>query len=204
MSQCAANVADNWRRRPAHGGLSASKIGAALGDDSLVEYVAGLLVDAPDKEESGETIVDFLQSAGSLDEEAAREASEQLFTALQSAGFGTAKAGENDDNNNDDGGKSDASTSLLTKKVVMAAQDETSAWASGNAAGGGKSVLEAGLAAEKEQQSAMVVDAWGAGDPLRATNQRAEGCSGAKKVVAGDANGGRSKRFGGADRARIV
>ena len=112
--------------------LVRSKIGAALGDDSLVEYVAGLLVDAPDKEESGETIVDFLQSAGSLDEEAAREASEQLFTALQSAGFGTADRG----NDNNDGGSDASSTSLLTKKVIMAAQDETLAWASGNAAGG--------------------------------------------------------------------
>merc|ERR1712185_176189 len=68
--------------------LVASQIGEALGDDSLVEYVAGLLADAPDEEESSEAVADFLQSAGELDEAAAQEACAGLFKALRAAGFG--------------------------------------------------------------------------------------------------------------------
>jgi energy-coupling factor transporter ATP-binding protein EcfA2 len=161
--------------------LVASQIGEALGDDSLVEYVAGLLADAPDEEESSEAVADFLQSAGELDEAAAQEACAGLFKALRAAGFG-APVGDEAGGSGGGGvaaaagpgsvGEEPATTALLTKKVVMGAGDATAAWASGNAAGGGKSLMEQGLAAAKESQS-IVVDAWGGGDPLRAQNQRA-------------------------------
>jgi hypothetical protein len=69
-----------------------AEIGSALGDESLVEYVSGMLAEAPDEKESSDSVRDFLSSVG-LDEGEATKATGKLFAALRAAGFGTASDG---------------------------------------------------------------------------------------------------------------
>jgi hypothetical protein len=72
--------------------IIAAEIGAELGDESLVEYLSGMLAEAPNESESGDSVKDFLSSVG-LEERDAMAASAKLFAALRAAGFGTIMEG---------------------------------------------------------------------------------------------------------------
>lgn len=72
--------------------IIAAEIGAELGDESLVEYLSGMLAESPNESESGDSVNDFLSSVG-LEESDAAAASAKLFAALRAAGYGATAAG---------------------------------------------------------------------------------------------------------------
>jgi len=105
-----------------------AEIGDQLGDESLVEYVAGMLADAPDEAESSEAISAFLGSVGLEDDDAAAAAS-KLFAALRAAGFGaTGATGGGGGGSAGEGASPVEITRKLEKSVKIAEQDETLAF----------------------------------------------------------------------------
>ena len=106
-----------------------SEVGVILGDDSLVEYLAGLLAGAPTEEESFEDLSSFLQSAADppLEEEDAAAATSKLFASLRAAGIGASDA----DRPAETSGASEGVrkvTALLKAKVVIGEKVETLAY----------------------------------------------------------------------------
>lgn len=157
-----------------------SEIGTILGDESLVEYVAGMLSDAPTEAESSEAVVEFLSSASDppLEEAEAAEAASKLFVALRGGGFG----GSNDDDDaavsaaaSGGGGGANSpaeasggggATRLLTSKVKI-----------GDSLGGSTSYGTPGddgnFTSNGTHMGSNLVSMRDKGDPLEATSQRA-------------------------------
>ena len=120
--------------------LVKTEIGDLLGDEDLVEYVCGILADAPNESESSEAVIEFICSGAGLEEDDAAAAAAKLFKALRGAGFGSEAEAEAPL-------EDPLAVKLLETKVVMASADKTMAYGDGgdgNYSSNGKSYSTAG------------------------------------------------------------